>query len=137
MQHALPLCDGFDCGPLFAPPVKRRPPKPRARGWDYYHQRHAQKTPCWADAAATQAMYDQAKAPTEATGIPHEVDHVVPLNHPLVCGLHWHGNMSVITHSQNLWKSNNTWPGMWGEQADLLVTGHKVGHSQVVDFIKE
>lgn len=120
MQHALALTGGFDCGPLFEHGHLRRPPKARARGWDYYHQRHAQKTPGWADAATTQAIYEHARALTQDTGTLHEVDHIVPLNHPLVCGLHWHGNMQVLPHDVNRRKSNNFWPDMWGEQPDLL-----------------
>ena len=77
-------------------------------------------TPCWADAAATRALFREAKAVTQETGVVHAVDHVVPLNHPLVCGLHWHGNMSVITHTENMHKGNSYWPDMWGEQAALL-----------------
>lgn len=110
------LIGGFDFGPLFAPPPKRRPPKPKPRGWENYHRRHEQRTPPWADPAATAAVYARAKALTKETGVLHEVDHIVPLNHPRVCGLHWHVNLQVLDHEANRRKGNNWCP----EQMELF-----------------
>lgn len=120
MQATLKLNGGYDLGPLFSPPRKRRASKPKARGWDYYHRRHIEKTPGWADHDATAAMHDAARLLTEQTGVLYEVDHIVPLNHPLVCGLHWHGNMQVMTGDGNRQKANNWWPDMPGEQMALI-----------------
>ena len=39
-------------------------------------------------------------------GIPHAVDHIIPLQGEDVCGLHVPWNMEVITQEQNLKKSN-------------------------------
>ena len=41
-----------------------------------------------------------------AFGIPHEVDHIVPLTSKVVCGLHWEGNMRVVTRRVNRSKVN-------------------------------
>lgn len=35
-----------------------------------------------------------------------EVDHIIPIKHPLVCGLHVPENLQMLTRSQNAKKSN-------------------------------
>lgn len=40
------------------------------------------------------------------------VDHIVPLNHPLVSGLHNEFNLSVIPKEENRMKDNLWWPDM-------------------------
>lgn len=63
----------------------------------------------WADPVAIRAIYREAARLTKETGIPHEVDHIVPLSHPLICGLHVEGNLQVLTAETNRLK-NNQWP---------------------------
>lgn len=63
-------------------------------------------TPSWADRAAIKAVYADAIRLTKATGVRHEVDHVVPLNGINVCGLHVHWNLCAIPHHENRAKSN-------------------------------
>jgi hypothetical protein len=41
-----------------------------------------------------------------------EVDHVVPINHPLVCGLHVWANLQLLAPKINRSKGNRTWPDM-------------------------
>lgn len=48
----------------------------------------------------------------EATGIRHEVDHLVPLRSKLVCGLHNEFNLGVISAAENNRKGNRFWPQM-------------------------
>jgi hypothetical protein len=57
-------------------------------------------------------IYDQAVALTRQTGIRHNVDHIVPLRHPLVCGLHVPANLQVLTAEQNRLKHNSFTPLM-------------------------
>lgn len=40
------------------------------------------------------------------TGLELQIDHIVPLNHPDVCGLHYPGNFQLLIKDANLKKSN-------------------------------
>lgn len=52
------------------------------------------------------AIYAEALCLTAATGIPHEVDHIIPLQSDVVCGLHCEMNLRVVTRAINRSKSN-------------------------------
>jgi 5-methylcytosine-specific restriction endonuclease McrA len=108
----LPL-DGHCNGPLFAPVVKRRPPKRKARGWAWYRARNAAATPAWANLQAIALVYMRARL----HGL--EVDHIVPINHPLVCGLHVEHNLQLLDGDANRAKGNLWWPDMPEEQMEL------------------
>jgi 5-methylcytosine-specific restriction endonuclease McrA len=71
----------------------------------------AKATPRWADHLAMEAIYTQALQRTLDTGITHSVDHIVPLRHPLVCGLHCPANLQVLTMEDNRAKGNSFTPG--------------------------
>jgi hypothetical protein len=75
--------------------------------------------PAWANDELIAEAYELARLRTLATGIPWQVDHIVPLNSDLVCGLHWEGNLQVIPAPANLAKSNEWWPDMPDAPAPL------------------
>lgn len=66
-------------------------------------------TPKWLDKnlfAEIRQFYHQSKLIEELTGVPHHVDHIVPLNVKNVSGLHVPWNLRVIPRDENLRKSN-------------------------------
>jgi hypothetical protein len=68
--------------------------------------------PKWANLEAIKAIYKAAADLTKRTGIQHHVDHVVPLQSKLVCGLHCESNLQVLSADENMKKHNSYWPGM-------------------------
>lgn len=68
--------------------------------------------PQWADDSAINRMYQWAESLTKTTGFKWQVDHVVPLQSGRVCGLHWEGNLQVISAKENIAKGNRHWPNM-------------------------
>lgn len=54
----------------------------------------------------TLPFYEEAYRRTQATGIPHVVDHIIPLRGDPVHGWHEVGNLQVLTSAENLAKGN-------------------------------
>lgn len=89
---------------------KDRSPESQAKWISYLAERRKKRDkscPPWADKNKIQEIYIEAKRLTQETGIPHEVDHIIPSTHPLVCGLHVETNLQVLTKSDNRKKFNN------------------------------
>lgn len=70
------------------------------------------RTPIWADKKEIAKIYRQSKE----WGRNYHVDHIVPLCHPYVCGLHCEANLQIIRADLNQQKSNNWWDQQWHEQ---------------------
>lgn len=64
-------------------------------------------TPAWADSRYIKLFYVMAQQEAKRIGEDVEVDHIVPLNHDLVCGLHCEDNLQLLTAAANLRKSNS------------------------------
>lgn len=62
--------------------------------------------PSWAERDKMKIVYLKAKQ------FGFEVDHVVPLKHPLVCGLHVWANLQLLNKEENARKKNYRWPDM-------------------------
>lgn len=65
----------------------------------------AEATPNWLTADQYRQMnlyYTEAKRLSAETGVPHHVDHIVPLRGRIVCGLHVPWNLRVITARENM-----------------------------------
>ena len=54
----------------------------------------------------TLPFYEEAHRRTRATGVPHVVDHIIPLRGDPVHGWHEVGNLQVLTSAENLAKGN-------------------------------
>lgn len=66
--------------------------------------------PPWVRPADLRAIYKEARRVTRDTGVEHSVDHIIPLRHPLVCGLHVPWNLQVMPLAKNKIKANKWAP---------------------------
>lgn len=91
-------------------PTELEQVKKRAEWSSYIVERRKKRDkslPPWADKKAIRAIYFEARRLTASTGVKYEVDHIIPSNHPLVCGLHVETNLQIITEFENITKSNS------------------------------
>ena len=89
--------------------VEANPQRARAITRAVRGRRNAAKRraiPAWADKERIAEVYRRAAA----MGL--EVDHVVPLRSPLVCGLHVWENLQLLARPLNNLKGNRSWPDM-------------------------
>jgi hypothetical protein len=120
-QLTLALTTGYHVGPLFIVQKRRAPViHGGTLGGKRRRARERKNTPPWADLKAIREMYKEAARLTKASGEMHVVDHIVPLDGKLVCGLHWHVNMQVMHWLSNAKKGWRTWPDMPFGQLELL-----------------
>jgi len=80
---------------------------PNAKRW---YETLYQRCPPWCTQDMLEPIYKQRDA-MRAHGFNVEVDHIMPLRHPLFCGLHVPCNLQVISAKANAFKSNRRYPG--------------------------
>jgi hypothetical protein len=74
-----------------------------------YRAKKIQAIPKWLtkdDLSFIETLYSLSKSKTYETGIRWEVDHILPLNGELVCGLHVPANLQLLPKTENAKKSN-------------------------------
>ena len=81
-------------------------PKSRAVRSSEYRARKLNATPLWADRVENDYAYHAAQVIKDVYGTIWEVDHIVPLQHDKVCGLHVASNLQILPASENRRKSN-------------------------------
>jgi hypothetical protein len=72
----------------------------------------------WRDEDKMVAIYKESER-RRKQGEAVNVDHIVPVSHPHVCGLHNEFNLEIVTEAANAIKSNHRWPDMWNEPKAL------------------
>lgn len=95
----------------------------RVPAWAEYNHRLRRlyyATPAW----ITDEMVKQMERIYETRPPGHHVDHIVPLDGSLVCGLNVPWNLQHLRKLNNLRKSNRSWPGSPGENQELFETKH-------------
>lgn len=72
-------------------------------------RKHGEKraTPLWCDIDVVNSIYKEARRLESVDGIKRHVDHIIPLKNPLVCGLHVHNNLQILTAAENMKKHND------------------------------
>jgi len=77
-----------------------------------YRAKILQATPLWADHSKILEYYENAQELSVLIGEPCHVDHIVPLQSKIVCGLHVEHNLQVLPGLENRSKGNRHWPDM-------------------------
>ncbi len=66
--------------------------------------------PPWVDMDELMKIWAKCRALENETGVPHSMDHSIPLNHPYVCGLTVPWNIQITTRAVNSSKGNKWHP---------------------------
>lgn len=77
-----------------------------ASGFNVWRAILSLSCPIWVDRSKIREIYCQCRERTLAEGTQYHVDHIVPLKHEKVCGLHVPWNLRIIPARENLKKRN-------------------------------
>lgn len=86
--------------------------------------------PAWASAEKIDAIYRECRRRTLESGVRYHVDHIVPIAHEIVCGLHCEDNLQILTGAANAAKGDRMWPDMAPLPADFYL--RKRAHAKTV-----
>lgn len=78
----------------------------------HYKARNDGYLASWADPVEMSLIYDVRQILEAQTGERYDVDHIVPINSPYVCGLHCEANLEICRAAVNRSKRNKIWPHM-------------------------
>lgn len=93
--------------------VKEQANSPKYRAYRSARRAATKKaTPAWAIPFFIEEIYSLSDLRSRISGCMWQVDHIVPLQSPLVCGLHCEANLQVILSTSNASKGNRYWPDM-------------------------
>lgn len=85
---------------------RSRNPAKRAAQVAKYKAVKSKRTPQWSDLDAIAAIYQECARVSKETGVPHHVDHILPLRGELVSGLHVPANLQILPAEDNMSKGN-------------------------------
>jgi len=87
--------------------MKRRLIAGNAPAWLLRHKRMSYiwaailSFPFWVSRSELKKIDAEARRLTRMTGVPHEVNHIIPISHPLVPGLTVPWNLEILTQHHN------------------------------------
>jgi hypothetical protein len=76
-----------------------------------YRASKLKATPKWSEKTDIESIYAESTMRSKTEGVKYQVDHIVPLQSELVCGLHCFANLQILTRAENIRKGNRHWPG--------------------------